>query len=79
MANAQVGDFETLCEEISDMKIKDINFEAKSKDWSRNFKNKTILFVYREIFDFSSDNREITVFVSKNFVSSVKNLLYSDI
>ena len=61
------------------MKIKGISFEDKSKDWSRNFKNKTMLFVYREIFDFPSDNREITVFVSKNFVSSVKNLLYSDI
>ena len=29
MANAQVGDFQTLFQEITDMKIKGINFERK--------------------------------------------------
>ena len=80
MANAQVGYFQTLFQEITDMKIKGINFEKKNKrDQPRNFKIKTVLYVYREIFDFAGDTREISLFVSKNFVSSVINLLYCDI
>ena len=80
MVNAQVGDFQTLFQEITDMKIKSIHFERKNKrDQLRNFRIKTILFVYREIFDFPGNKREISLFVSKNFLSSVINLLYCDI
>ena len=35
--------------------------------------------MYREIFDFPGDTREISLIVSKNFVSPVINLLYCDI
>ena len=40
---------------------------------------RTVLFVYRQIFDFAGDDREISLFVSKNFVSSVVNMLYTDV
>ena len=80
IANAQVSDFQTLFEEIKDMKIKGINFERKNKrDQLRVHKIKTVLYVYREIFDFPGYKREISLFVSKNFASSVINLLYCDI
>ena len=80
MTNAQVGDFQTLFQEIADMKIKGINLERKNKtDQFRSFRIKTVLFSYREIFDFPGDKGEISLFVSKNFVSSIINLLYCDI
>ena len=63
-----------MFQEICDVKIKGISFERKNS--SRNFKIKTILYVYREIFDFTGDSKEISVFVSKNFVSSVMDLLF---
>ena len=80
MANAQVGDFQTLFQEIADINVKNINFERKNKrEQLGDFRIKIILFVCREIFDFPGDKREISLFVSKNFVSSVINLLYCDI
>ena len=80
MENTQVGTFETLFEEISNIKIKNINFEHKNRrDSLRNLRIKTILFVYRETFDFAGDDREVSVFVSKNFVFSVLNLLFCGI
>ena len=69
-----------LFQEISDMKIKGINLETENKrDHLRNSRLKTILYVYRETFDFPGDKREISVFVSKNFATSVMNLLFSEI
>ena len=38
---------------------------------------KTILFVYQQIFDFPGYNQEKNVFISKNFLNSVLNLLHS--
>ena len=80
MENTQVGNFETLLEKISTIKIKNIDFEHKNnRDPLRNLRIKTILFVYREIFDFAGDNQEVSVFVSKNFKFSALNLLFCDI
>ena len=46
MANAQVSDFETLFQEISDMKTKGSNVEGKNKrNRLRNYRLKTILYV----------------------------------
>ena len=54
--------------------------EKNKRDQLRSFKIKTVLFVYKEIFNFPGDKREISLFVSKNFVTSVINfLLYCDI
>ena len=39
---------------------------------------KTLLFVYSKIFEFAGYDREINVFVSKNFVNSVLKLLFSE-
>ena len=79
MVKSQVGDFETLYKQISEIKIKDINFEGTNKkNAEKSKKMKTILFVYREIFDFPGDDREISVFVSKHFVSSVIDILFCD-
>ena len=40
---------------------------------------KTLLFVYSKIFDFTGYDLDFNVFVSKNFVDSVLNLLFSEI
>ena len=65
------GDFEGLFREIAEIKVKGINFELKNKkSTERNQRIETIIFVYREIFDFPRDNREISLFVSKIFVTS---------
>ena len=80
MVNAQVADFQTLFQEIKDMKIKGINFEEKNKrDHIKNSRLKTMLYVYREIFDFPGYMGEISLFISINLASSVMNLLYCDI
>ena len=80
MSSVGVSDFETLYPEISDIKISSINLEEKNKRGNiRNSRLKTIMYVYRELFDFPGDKRQISVFVSKNFATSILNLLISEI
>ena len=55
--------FSDLLTEISQLKINKI---------------KTISFVYQHIFNFSGHEQEIKVFVSKNFIDSILNILYSN-
>ena len=49
------------------------------RDHLQNSRLKTILYVYRDTFDFPGDKQEISVFVSKNFATSVMNMLFSEI
>ena len=75
-----IGDFETLFKNISEIKIKNIELESKNKkNAERNQGIKIVLFVYRQIFDFPGNDREISIFVSKNFVCSIINMLYADV
>ena len=75
-----IGDFETLFKNISEIKIKNIELESKNKkNAERNQGIKIVLFIYRQIFDFPGNDREISIFVSKNFVCSIINMLYADV
>ena len=57
MQNSKVDSFERLFEQISQLKIKNIDFGSKNRrDSLKNLRINTILFAYREIFDFADDN-----------------------
>ena len=76
---ASFSDFENLFKQIAEIKIKGVNFELKNKKSAeRNKRMETIYFAYREIFDFPGDDREISAFVTKNFVTSVFDLLFCE-
>ena len=77
MQNVCYDTFSELFEEISKIKTKNV---VSTKEKHRKEKYfKTLMFVYREIFDFPGYDEEIKVFVSKNVLDSILNLIFTDI
>ena len=74
MQNSNNHSFAELFEEISEIKMKNVSFMMQI----RKNRIKTLLFVYRQIFDFPGYDEEIKVFVSKNFLDSVVNLMFNN-